>query len=146
MASSLQKSHEEEQQEGHKSGGGVLEAARGAAERARKLAVAGDTVARKGETDESAWQQGQDVRRRAAEKASSHQEERPGAREPTEAEKGLAATENIYGRARGAMDAFGEKMVTPTDVVERKRAETAAGDGNAPPPKATGREQQSGGA
>ncbi|WVZ71608.1 LOW QUALITY PROTEIN: hypothetical protein U9M48_020177 [Paspalum notatum var. saurae] len=91
-----------------------------------RQALAGDAVGRKGETDESAWQQGQDVRRRAAEKA---QEEARRAHEPppSEEEKGRPATENIYGKARGAMGAFGEKMVMPTDVVERKRAEAAAG-------------------
>ncbi|KAL6849973.1 hypothetical protein ACP4OV_020600 [Aristida adscensionis] len=88
-----------------------------------RQALAGDAVARKGETNESAWQQGQDVRRRAAEKA----EEMKRAPEPSEAEKGRSATENIYGKARGAVGAFGEKMVMPTDVVEQKRAEAAAG-------------------
>jgi hypothetical protein len=38
------------------------------AEGARR-ALAGSAAARKGETDESAWQHGEDVRRRAAEKA-----------------------------------------------------------------------------
>lgn len=134
MASTL-KSHDEE--EGQH---GVLDAARGAAERAREFALekkegarqalAGDAAGRKGETNESAWQQGEDVRRRAAEKA---EEERRGAsEEQSEAEKGRSATANIYGKASGAMGAFGEKMVMPTDVVERKRAEAAGGDGNAP--------------
>ncbi|XP_066308723.1 late embryogenesis abundant protein ECP63-like [Miscanthus floridulus] len=85
------------------------------------LALAGDAVARKGETDESAWQQGQDVRRRAAEEARR-------VHEPSEEEKGRAATENIYGMAKGAMaGTYAEKMVMPTDVVERKRAEAAGG-------------------
>lgn len=88
---SRQRSHEE-QEEGDR--GGVMDAARGAAERAREFALekkegarqalAGDAVARKGETNESAWQQGQDVRRRAVEKAH---EEQGVAREPSEAEK-----------------------------------------------------------
>lgn len=56
--------------------------------------------------------------------------------------RGRAATENIYGKAMGAMGAFGEKMVMPTDVVERKRAEAAGGDGNAH--KGTGRDEQGG--
>ncbi|CAO2162149.1 unnamed protein product [Urochloa humidicola] len=101
---------------------GAKEYAADAKEGARR-ALAGDAVARKGETDESAWQQGLDVRRRAAEKA---REEARGTHEPSEAEKGRAATENIYGKARGAMGAFGEKMVMPTDVVEQKRAEAVA--------------------
>ncbi|XP_062200154.1 embryonic protein DC-8-like [Phragmites australis] len=99
-----------------------------------RQALAGDALGRKGETDESAWQQGQDVMRRAAEKA----EEMQRAREPSEAEKGRSATENIYGKAKGAMGAFGEKMVMPEDVVEKKRAEAAGGGGRdqaaAPPP------------
>jgi hypothetical protein len=49
-----------------------------------RRALAGDAVGRKGETDESAWQQGQDVRRRAAEKA---REEAARTHEPSEAEK-----------------------------------------------------------
>ncbi|KAL6627709.1 hypothetical protein ACP70R_031435 [Stipagrostis hirtigluma subsp. patula] len=113
--------------------GSAAEKARGAMDAAKafaaekkegvRQALAGDAVARKGETNESAWQQGQDVRRRAAEKA----EEMERAPEPSEAEKGRSATENIYGKARGALGAFGEKMVMPTDVVEQKRAETAGG-------------------
>ncbi|KAG2596865.1 hypothetical protein PVAP13_5KG211928, partial [Panicum virgatum] len=83
-------------------------------------ALAGDALARKGETDESAWQQGEDVRRRAAEKA--REEARRAHGPPSEEEKGRAATANIYGKAAGA---FREKMVMPTDVVERKRAEVA---------------------
>ncbi|CAO2198290.1 unnamed protein product [Urochloa humidicola] len=106
---------------------GAKEYAADAKEGARR-ALAGDAAARKGETDESAWQQGLDVRRRAAEKA---REEARRTDEPSEAEKGRAATENIYGKARGAMGAFGEKMVMPTDVVERKRAEAAGGCGEA---------------
>nr|CAB3476902.1 unnamed protein product [Digitaria exilis] len=98
-----------------------------------RLALAGDAVGRKGETDESAWQQGQDVRRRAAEKA---QEERRRTHEPSEEEKGRAATENIYGKAMGAMGAFGEKMVMPTDVVEQKRAEAAGAGREAAAPAA----------
>nr|CAB3472852.1 unnamed protein product [Digitaria exilis] len=95
-----------------------------------RLALAGDAVGRKGETDESA---GQDVRRRAAEKA---QEERRRTHEPSEEEKGRSATENIYGKARGAMGAFGEKMVMPTDVVEHKRAEVAGAGREAAAPAA----------
>ncbi|RLN24559.1 hypothetical protein C2845_PM07G06570 [Panicum miliaceum] len=91
-----------------------------------RRALAGDAVGRKGETDESAWQQGEDVRRRAAEKA---REEARRTHEPSEEEKGRAATANIYGKAAGAAGAFGEKMVMPTDVVERKRAEAAGGKG-----------------
>ncbi|CAO2180269.1 unnamed protein product [Urochloa humidicola] len=106
---------------------GAKEYAADAKEGARR-ALAGDAVARKGETDESAWQQGLDVRRRAAEKA---REEARRTREPSEAEKGRSATENIYGKARGAMGAFGEKMVMPTDVVEQKRVEAAGGGGEA---------------
>ena len=41
--------------------------------------------------------------------------------------RGRAATANIYGKAAGATVAFREKMVMPTDVVERKRAEAATG-------------------
>ncbi|TVU04183.1 hypothetical protein EJB05_50276, partial [Eragrostis curvula] len=104
-------------------------------EEGARQAMAGDAVARKGETNESAWQQDQDVRRRAAEKA---QEEQRSAREPSEADKGRSATENIYGKARGAMGAFGEKMVMPTDVVEQKRAEAAGADGNAAAAPANG--------
>ncbi|PVH38991.1 hypothetical protein PAHAL_5G412100 [Panicum hallii] len=89
-----------------------------------RRALAGDAAGRKGETDESAWQQGEDVRRRAAEKA---REEARRTHEPSEEEKGRAATANIYGKATGAMGAFGEKMVMPTDVVERKRAEATGG-------------------
>ncbi|CAL4957210.1 unnamed protein product [Urochloa decumbens] len=95
-----------------------------AKEGARRALAGDNAVARKGETDESAWQQGLDVRRRAAEKA---REEARRTDEPSEAEKGRAATENIYGKARGATGAFGEKMVMPTDVVERKQAEVAGG-------------------
>ncbi|TVU22673.1 hypothetical protein EJB05_32388, partial [Eragrostis curvula] len=114
---------------------GVMDAARSAAERAREFAaekkegarqaLAGDAVARKGETNESAWQQGEDVRRRAAEKAQEEQR--------SAADKGRSAMENIYGKARGAMGAFGEKMVMPTDVVEQKQSEAAGGEGNAGP-------------
>ncbi|KAJ1283317.1 hypothetical protein BS78_03G119300 [Paspalum vaginatum] len=93
----------------------------------RRALPGDDAVGRKGETDESAWQQGQDVRRRAAEKAQEEAlRRRAHDPPPSEEEKGRAATENIYGKARGAMGAFGEKMVMPTDVVERKRAEAAA--------------------
>ncbi|KAF8724229.1 hypothetical protein HU200_021250 [Digitaria exilis] len=66
-----------------------------------RLALAGDAVGRKGETDE-----------------------------------GRSATENIYGKARGAMGAFGEKMVMPTDVVEHKRAEVAGAGREAAAPAA----------
>lgn len=60
--------------------------------------------------------------------------------------RGRAATENIYGKARGAMGAFGEKMVMPTDVVERKRAEAAGGGGGreaAAPTAGTGGDDES---
>lgn len=63
------------------------------------------------------------MRRREAEKA---REEARRAHEPSsKEEKGRAATANIYGKAAGATVAFREKMVMPTDVVERKRAEVA---------------------
>lgn len=43
------------------------------------------------------------------------------------------------------MGASREKMVMPTDVVERKRAEAAGADGNAAaPPKGNDREEQGG--
>jgi hypothetical protein len=173
----VQQVHEEATTPISPRGGGILssvqEKAAAAIERAKEYAVekkegarqalAGDAVGRKGETDESAWQQGQDVRRRAAEKAQ--EEARRRVREPSEEEKyvhasthpfllphlqfcmlvsrvalfwifglracrGRAATENIYGKGKGATGAFGEKMVMPTDVVERKRAEAAAGGGD----------------
>jgi hypothetical protein len=84
---STQKSHEEQGRQQHDAADrawGVMDAARGAAERAREFVLAGDTVGRKGEANESAWQQGQDVRRRAAEKAK---EEQCGASQPSKAEK-----------------------------------------------------------
>ncbi|KAG2588010.1 hypothetical protein PVAP13_5NG188400 [Panicum virgatum] len=82
-----------------------------------RRALAGDAVLRKGETDELVWQQGEAVRRRAAEKARE------------EARRGLEPSEeeNIYGKAVGARGVFREKMVMPTDMVERKRVEAATG-------------------
>jgi hypothetical protein len=41
--------------------------------------------------------------------------------------RGRSATENIYGSAASAAEAFRQKMTMPEDVVEQKRAEAAAG-------------------
>ena len=49
-----------------------------------RQALAGDARERKGETYESAWQQGEEVRRRAVEKA---EEEQRRTRQPSEQER-----------------------------------------------------------
>uniref|UniRef100_A0A0D9UZL9 Uncharacterized protein n=1 Tax=Leersia perrieri TaxID=77586 RepID=A0A0D9UZL9_9ORYZ len=104
-------------------GKGLKDAAEGAKEAARR-AVAGSAPARKGETDESAWQQGEDVRRLAAEKARRRGSEH----EPSMEEKGRSATENIYGSAASATEAFKQKMTMPEDVVEEKKKHGGGGE------------------
>jgi hypothetical protein len=82
---STQKSHEEQGRQQHDAadrGWGVMDAARRSALGSSCWLATpwGGT----GEANESAWQQGQDVRRRAAEKAK---EEQCGASQPSKAEK-----------------------------------------------------------